>query len=316
MSSDREAHRAAVRRELEETRRSATATLMVGLGVTLTWLFAYNIISYKMSPLLAFFKILDGINELIIGMLLVVVIGLGIVVVFTLTNLFTQTITNLYSMRILEDLIRQHLFTRQWSTFLYKLVHFNQQPTPSTPFPRYVSSALVVFAYHYLISWFYLVVFSECLYFAAWSAGVYLDLYPETMNVIPVFAIAVPFTARLMAYFKYPYVDEYASFIPGILFVVVLLLAFVFYMGGNFQFLMQDIWNREQLPYFSQGALFWKLMKDGLIIAFYPVLGEVIFFYLMFQDLQKRLLLHDEEDAESQEDDMAEGVKVAEGQDS
>lgn len=285
----------AVRRELEEIRSSATATLMVGLGVTMVWLFAYNIVSHKMPPLLAFFKILDGINDLILGMLAVVVIGLGIVVVFTLTNLFTQTITNLYSMRIMEDLIRAHLFKGEWRTFIVKLIHFNEQPSPPTPFPRYVSSAMLVFAYHYLISWFYLVVFSECLYFAAWSAGVYLDLYPETMNIIPMFAIAVPFTARLMAYFKYPYVEEYASFIPGILFVVVLLLAFVTYMGGNFQFLLEDIWKREQAGFFEAGTLFWKFMKDGLTIAFYPVLGEVVFFYLMYNDIQRDMPPLDED---------------------
>lgn len=278
-----------IRRELAEIRRSATATLMVGLGVTSLWLFAYNLVAHKMNPVLAFFKILDGINDLIIGMLAVVVIGLGIVVVFTLTNLFTQTITNLYSMRILEDLIREHLFKGEWTTFFVKLIHFNEQPTPPTPFPRYISSALLVFAYHYLVSWFYLIVFSECLYFAAWSAGVYLDLYPETMNIVPMFAVAIPFTARLMAYFKYPYVESYASFIPGILFVVVLLLAFVSYMGGPFQFLIEDIYNRSQPGYFEKGSLFWKFMQDGLSIAFYPVLGEVIFFYLMYQDLQRDL---------------------------
>ena len=39
----------------------------------------------------------------------------------------------------------------------------------------------------------------------------------------------------------------------------------------------------------SEGSLFWKFMKDGVIIAFYPVFGEVIFFYLLSQDLQKEL---------------------------
>lgn len=279
-----------IRRELEQVRSSATATLMVGLGITMVWLFAYNLVVHEMPPVLSFFKILDGINELIIGMLSVIGIGLGIVFVFTLTNLFTQTITNLYSMRIMEDLIRAHLFKGEYGTFFYKLIHFNEQPKPPTPFPRYVSSALLVFSYHYLISWFYLVVFSECLYFAAWSAGVYLDLYPETMNIIPMFAIAIPFTARLMAYFKYPYVEEYASFIPGILFVVVLLLTFVNYMNGNFEYLLQDIWTREQPGFFKAGTLFWKFMRDGLTIAFYPVLGEVVFFYLMYQDIQHQLV--------------------------
>ena len=273
-------------KELEQVHKSAKTTILVGVGVIVTWLLLFNIISEDMSPVLAFFKVLDGINDLFLGLLLVVFIGLGIVAVFTLTNLFTQTITNLYSMRILEDLIRDHLFTGEYRVFFYKLIHFNELPTPSTPFPRYVSSSLIVFAYHYAISWFYLVVFSECLYFAAWSAGVYLDLYPETINTIPLFAIAVPFTARLMAYFKYPYAEEYAAFIPGILFMVMLLLTFVMYMGGNFQFLLEDIYTRQELPYFAKGTLFWKFMLDGVRIAFYPLLGEMIFLYLMYHNLQ------------------------------
>jgi hypothetical protein len=169
-------------------------------------------------------------------------------------------------------------------------------PQPESPFPRYVSSTILVLSYHYVLAWFYLVVFTESLYFAAWSAGVYLDLYPETMNTIPMFAIAVPFTARLMAWFKYPYADDYASFIPGILFVVVLLLAFVAAMNGPFQFFVVDIAHRAEVGYFDEGALYWKFLRDGLLIAFYPVFGEVIFFYLQAQRLKKEQQA--EEDAE------------------
>jgi len=50
-----------------------------------------------------------------------------------------------------------------------------------------------------------------------------------------------------------------------------------------------DIHERESLPYFKKGSLFWKFLKDGVIIAFYPVFGEVIFFYLLNQDLKKEL---------------------------
>ena len=97
------------------------------------------------------------------------------------------------------------------------------ETTRGVPCSRHVNSSLIVFAYHYAIAWFYLVVFSEYLYFAAWSSGVYLELYPETMNTISMFALAVPFTTRLMAYFKYPYAELYAAFIPGILFVLMLM---------------------------------------------------------------------------------------------
>ena len=288
-----------------QIKKSAKSTLYVSLAVTLIWLFGFNIVVHDMNPLLAFFKVLDGINELVIGMLMVIAIGIGIVAVFTVTNLFTQTMTNLYSLRIIEDLMREHLFKGEWRTFFVKMIHFNEQPTPITPFPRYVSSGLFVFTYHYIISWFYLVVFSECLYFAAWSAGVYLELYPETMNIIPMFAVAVPFTARLMAYFRYPYVQEYASFIPGILFIVVLLLAFVAYMDGPFQFLLVDIHERESLPFFAKGSLFWKFLKDGVMIAFYPVFGEVVFFYLLYQDLQN--------DPDMMEEEVVEHIEMIKG---
>ena len=274
--------------EMEQIRASAKTTLYVSIAMTLVWLFGYNMVVHEMGPVLAFFKVLDGINELVIGMLTVLGIGVGIVAVFTITNLFTQTMTNLYSLRIMEDLIRDHLFKGEYRVFLSKMIHFNDLPKPKTPFPRYVSSALFVFTYHYVVSWFYLIVFSECLYFAAWSAGVYLKFYPETMNIIPMFAVAVPFTARLMAYFKYPYVEEYASFIPGILFVVVLLLAFVAYMDGPFESLLLELQDREVVGFFAKGSLFWKFLKDGVMIAFYPVFGEVVFFYLLYQELQEK----------------------------
>ena len=270
----------------ERILKSATAALMTSLSITVLWLYFYNLVVHKMNPVLAFFKILDGVNDLVIGMMAVVAIGLGIVVIFTLTTLFTQTITNLYSVRLLEDLLRDHLLKGEYRTFFSKLITFNDLPEPESPFPRHVSSAILVLSYHYVIAWFYVVVFSECLYFAAWSAGVYLDLYPESMNTIPLFAVAVPFTARLMAYFKYPYADDYAAFIPGILFVVVLLLAFVAAMSGPFQFFIVDVANRAESGFFEQGALLWKFLQDGLMIAFYPVFGEVVFFYLQYQRLR------------------------------
>ncbi len=291
--------------------KSATSALMTALSVTVLWLYFYNLVVHKMNPVLAFFKILDGVNDLVIGMMAVVVIGLGIVVIFTLTTLFSQTITNLHSVRLLEDLVRDYLFQGQYREFFARMLTFNELPAPESPFPRHVSSTILVLTYHYVIAWFYVVVFSECLYFAAWSAGVYLDLYPESMNTIPLFAVAVPFTARLMAYFKYPYADDYAGFIPGILFVVVLLLAFVAAMSGPFQFFVVDVANRSEAGFFEQGALLWKFLQDGLMIAFYPVFGEVIFFYLQYQRL-RAAEEKDEADAIEAAQDAAEAAESAE----
>ena len=40
----------------------------------------------------------------------------------------------------------------------------------------------------------------------------------------------------------------------------------------------------------DKGSLFWKFLKDGVMIAFYLVFGEVVFFYLLSQELQKEPL--------------------------
>ena len=81
-------------KELEQIRSSAKSTLYVSVAVTLVWLFVYNIVAHDSHPLLAFFKVLDGINDLVIGMLSVIGIGIAIVTVFTITNFFTQTISS------------------------------------------------------------------------------------------------------------------------------------------------------------------------------------------------------------------------------
>jgi len=273
---------------LQPMLRGATRTLGASLGLMLVWLWAFNLIVHRDGPIRAFFKILDGVNDLVMGALWVVSIGLGIAFVYTLTTLFTQTITNLYAVRLLEDLARAYLLKGHFREFLRKLLRFDELPPPASPFPTSLPAAILVLTYHYVIAWFYLVVFSECLWFAAWSAGVYLELFPETMQIVPMFAIAVPFAARLMAYFEYPYAEDYASFIPGILFVVVLLLAFVAYMGGPFEWFMVDIYERKVPGFFDQGALFWKFLLDGCQIAFYPVFGEVVFFFLQYQRIKRR----------------------------
>ena len=52
--------------EMEQIRASAKTTLYVSIAMTLVWLFGYNMVVHEMGPVLAFFKVLDGINELVI----------------------------------------------------------------------------------------------------------------------------------------------------------------------------------------------------------------------------------------------------------
>ena len=107
------------------------------------------------------------------------------------------------------------------------------------------------------------------------------------MNVIPMF-VAVPFTARLMAYFRYPYVDDYASFIPGILFVIVL-LAFV----GNdatrrrsCSILWTDLQDHEYQP-FLQKELCFEISERRCHDRVLSRLREVVFLSFISRSSKK-----------------------------
>jgi hypothetical protein len=55
---------------------------------------------------------------------------------------------NRYSVRMLEYLIRDHLLKKEYRTFINKLINSGDLPKPESPFPRHVSSTLLVLNYH------------------------------------------------------------------------------------------------------------------------------------------------------------------------
>jgi hypothetical protein len=244
------------------------------LLIILGWTFAYNLLIKEQHPLRAFFGILDTISDDFVGgSAAALLVGGGIVLVFSFTKLYTQVISHVYSFRILEDLVYDDFFKGRYRSFFGKLLRIEQQPQPETVFPVRVSSMVFAMCLIYLLSWLYVVLFSEALYFVCWSAGVTLKLRDsESLLLLPMLAMAIPFSARVMAYIRYPYAQDYADFMPGALFVLLVVGAMGRLYGSSDHvfFLVQVFQNREFLHSF---------LKNGAFLAFIPLFFEVGYWF-------------------------------------
>jgi hypothetical protein len=274
------------RRELSALR----STLVI---VVLLWTFLYNLLIKGQDPSQAFFRILDTISDdLVLGAVLTVGVGLGIVAVFSATKLYTQIVANVFSFRIIEKLVFEELAAGHTRRFFARLVSLENEPQPATTCPRRVSFILLSLAFLYVMSWVYIVLFSEALFFVSWSAGVDLPLGdPERMLLLPTLALAIPFSARVMAYLRYPYAQDYADFMPGAAFVllVVASLGAIFESDDQKFFLLQVWSSRDYLITF---------LKNGVLLAFVPVFFEAGY-WLVQLTKEERLLPLDSKSGES-----------------
>ena len=170
----------------------------------LSWALIYNIVVKDQSFVQAVFKIIDTITEdMVMGSLVTVILGMGIVLVFTVTKLYTQIISRASSFRLLEDLFVQDFAQDNYRKFFTRLLNFEEEEDPDTVYPLHPASVLISFSVLYMMSWIYLILFSEALYFVSWSAGVVLPITIYNMELLPTLALAIPFSARVMAYFVF-----------------------------------------------------------------------------------------------------------------
>ena len=256
---------------------SARQRTMIGqsiIFVLLAWAFLYNIVVKEQQWWYAFFEIIDTITEdLVMGSLVTVGVGVAIVFVFTVTKLYTQVISQTSSFRILENIFLEDFNKENYPLFWKRLLHFQEEEDPGEVVPQYVSSVLIALSLLYLVSWIYVLLFSEALFFVSWSAGVDLPITVDNLNLLPTLALAIPFSARVMAYVRYPYAQDYADFMPGAVFVLLLVgtLGFVFNSDDQ-QFFLLRVW--------SDAALFQEFLRSGLTLAFVPVFSEALFWMM------------------------------------
>ena len=248
----------------------------------LLWAFVFNIVVKEQSAIVAFFEIIDTITEnLVMGSIVTVLMGLGIVSVFTITKLYTQIISKTSSFRILENIILEEAAQGNWKVFGRRLLHFEDEEEPEEVVPEHLSSILISLSLLYLVSWVYVLLFSEALFFVSWSAGVDLPITVSNIELLPTLALAIPFSARVMAYLRYPYAQDYADFMPGAVFVLLLVgsLGYLFHSDDQ-QFFLLRVWHDQQLLR--------EFLRSGLTLAFVPVFSESLFW--MFD-----IFLHEDE---------------------
>lgn len=241
------------------------------IAMILIWVFFYNLLVKERPFWSAFFQVLDTVSDdFIMGAMFTIGVGLGIVIVFSLTKLYTQVIANIYSFRIIEDLFFRKFLRGQWKDFFMATLSLQDQPLPETKCPKRVSSLMLSFSFIYIMSWIYVILFSEALFFVSWSAGVDLPINGDTLYYLPMLGLAIPFSARVMAYVRYPYAQDYADFMPAAVFVLLLVYSLgVLHDSDDQKFLLPQIFSKED----------WRLdfLRNGAFLAFIPVFFEGAF---------------------------------------
>lgn len=255
-------------------RASRNRLRVATIGLILVWTFFFNLLIKEQSLSDSFFLILDTISDdFVLGAATTIFVGILIVLLFSATKLYTQVISNVYSFRIIEDLVHGLLLQGRVKEFGSKLMHFEDLEDPETVCPVRASSLLLSFSFIYVMSWIYVLLFSEALFFVSWSAGVDLEISKETLLLLPTLALAIPFSARVMAYLRYPYAQDYADFMPGAVFVLVLVTALgKLFKSDDQQFFLRRAWEDP--------AQRLDLLRNGVFLAFIPVFFEGIFWLL------------------------------------
>lgn len=241
------------------------------IAIILIWVFFYNLLIKEQTFWIAFFQILDTISDdFIMGATFTIGIGLSIVVVFSFTKLYTQVIANIHSFRIIENIFYKKLMRGNWKGFFSSLLSLENQPLPNTVCPRRVSSLALSFSFIYTMSWIYVVLFSEALFFVSWSAGVDLPINSDTLYYLPMLGLAIPFSARVMAYLRYPYAQDYADFMPAAVFVLLLVFSLGELHDSNDQkFFLPQV--------FADASFKLNFLRNGAFLAFIPVFFEGAF---------------------------------------
>ncbi len=243
-------------------------------AVVLGWLWLYNVFIKGQGGVEAFFRVIDTLSEdVVMGSVITVGVGSAIVVVFTATKLYTQVISEASSFRLLEQLVQEAWATGDVRTLAAKVLALEEQPVPDVLHPITLPGILLSFAFLYVMSWVYLVLFSEALFFVSWSAGVDLPITADNVNLLPTLALAIPFSARVMAYLRYRYTQDYADFMPGALFVLLMVASLGQLFGSDDQkFFLLQVWR--------DGAYLRGFLSNGLMIAFIPVFSEAVYWVL------------------------------------
>lgn len=259
-----------------------TLLSLVVLAVVVGWTFLYNVLIKDMSIYTAFVKIVDTLSDdFFMGAALTLSAGLAILAVFTATKLSTQIISNVYSFRILEDLFLRTALQGKWKDFFRGLMRFDDLPQPETIYPDRPSFMLVAFSLIFLMSWMYVILFSEALFFVSWSAGVDLPITEKTLLLLPTLSVAIPFSARMMAYARYPYAQDYADFMPAAFFVVGM-VAFLGYIhaSDDQQFYLWRVYSNPQFRM--------QFVSNGLFLAFVPVFTEAVYWLLAVSRMNRQ----------------------------
>ncbi len=246
--------------------KNKSKVLASAFGVIGIWILFYNIVVFKMGPLSAFFGILDTVNSLLIDSFALVVLGCIIASLFVFVDICVQILSDPASFHKIDLLYKRFFAKGMHARFLSSLLVLRRTKTKKD-LPSSAGEAAASLALLYTLSFLFIFIFSEALFFLTRGSGFNVTVTPLTEILIPTIAIAIPLSARMLSVIGHPKAEEYSKLLPSSFFTVLLISLVAISSSINpYSFILETFKS-------GQGSAF---LSTAAYLAFIPVLIEAI----------------------------------------
>lgn len=231
--------------------------------LVVAWIFAYNLAAFGMQPVQAFFSIAGTKNIILADALSFALISSFIVGMFVFADVLAQIMSSTQGFAKLEKMLEKE-HEVGLGKFLISLTKLEDVKVRKEDVPENFSSVLMYSGMMYSFCFLFIVAFSSLAYVSI--TGLERQALSAVSGIaIPLFAAALPASARFLAIFGYSKAREYSALIPYSLFTVALLFLLALFGTANVELLFMDALNTRNIA---------GLLHSALYLSFVPVFIE------------------------------------------
>ncbi len=252
---------------MTKDKQAAVASAFV---IIIAWVFLYNLLILKMSPLAGFFGMIYTINAMLFDAGALLLLGVFMVSLFIFVDVCVQVLADPYSFSKIEALYKGVFKRGRYAAFFSSLLTLRKGKAgkwlPESP--AGIAASLCIL---YFMSFLLILILSEALFFITKGSGFNISANSLTEVLIPAIAIAAPVSARLLALLKYPKAETYADVLPSSFFTVLLISLVAISSSQNpYSFILDALES-------GQGAAF---LVNIAYLSFIPVFIEGMAWYI------------------------------------
>jgi len=248
------------------------AAVAFAFSVIIAWVFIYNLLVFRMSPLGGFFGLIYTINAMIFYAASLLLLGALMAALFIFVDVCVQVLADPYSFNKLIVLYNGMFAKKRYVSFFMSLLVLRKTKA-GNGLPRSSAGVAASLCLLYATGFVLMFILSEALFFITKGSGFSVAVSPLTAVLLPAIAIAAPVSARLLTLLRYPKAEDYANVLPSTFFTVLLISLVALSAAQNpYTFFLDAVES-------GQGAAF---MLNIAYLSFMPVFLEGIAWYLLY----------------------------------